>query len=103
MRPTAHPQVAVQVDLLGDVYLYREAGFPDLDGAHRYIAGRVTSDHSLHDVLREFVESGREVEPAPGDEYFLDGFDQSVTARLNQLDQDVADGWGRFRGLVRAS
>lgn len=103
MRPTAHPQVAVQVDLLGDVYLYREAGFPDLKGADRYIAGRVTADHSLHDVLREFVESGREVQPVPGDEYFLDGFDQSVTARLNQLDQDVADGWGRFRGLVRGA
>ncbi|WP_434739531.1 dTDP-4-amino-4,6-dideoxy-D-glucose ammonia-lyase [Micromonospora sp. SH-82] len=102
MRPTAHPQVAVQIDLLGDVYLYREAGFPGLAGATRYIAGRVTPDRSLHSVVHDFVTSGRSVDPQPGDEFFLDGFDQSVTARLNQLEQDVADGWDQHRGLIRA-
>lgn len=103
MRPTAHPQVAVQVDLLGDVYLYREAGFPGLEGATRYIAGRATSSRSLATVVHDFVDSGMYIEPQPGDEFFLDGFDQSVTARLNQLEQDVADGWEEYRGLVRAS
>ncbi|MER8062661.1 MULTISPECIES: dTDP-4-amino-4,6-dideoxy-D-glucose ammonia-lyase [unclassified Streptomyces] len=102
MRGPAHPQIAVQVDLLGDVYLYRESGFPGLAGADRYIAGRVTPTRSLHDVVREFVESNPHIEPRPGDEYFLDGFDQVVTARLNQLEQDVADGWGEHRGLLGA-
>ncbi|QBJ96224.1 dTDP-4-amino-4,6-dideoxy-D-glucose ammonia-lyase [Rhodococcus sp. ABRD24] len=101
MRPTAHPQVSVQIDLLGDVYLYREAGFPGLEGASRYIAGRVTPSTSLREVVENFVLEGRAVEPRPGDEYFLDGFDQSVTARLNQLEQDIADGWGMYRGFVR--
>ncbi|WP_079057812.1 dTDP-4-amino-4,6-dideoxy-D-glucose ammonia-lyase [Streptomyces cellostaticus] len=100
MRGAAHPQVAVQVDLLGDVYLYRESGFPELEGARRYIAGRVTPTRSLHDVVREFVERNPHIEPRPGDEYFLDGFDQVVTARLNQLEQDIADGWAAHRGLL---
>ncbi len=100
MRPTAHPQVSVQVDLLGDVYLYREAGFPELAGARRYLAGRVTRAQSLHDVVHDFIESGKRVEPHPGDHFFLDGFDQSVTARLNQLEQDIADGWENHRGLI---
>nr|AGS49622.1 hypothetical protein [uncultured bacterium esnapd12] len=101
MRPTAHPQVSVQIDLLGDVYLYREAGFPELAGARRYIAGRVTPSRSLREVVEDFVAQDRGIEPRPGDEYFLDGFDQSVTARLNQLEQDIADGWEQHRGFLR--
>ncbi|QUH00046.1 dTDP-4-amino-4,6-dideoxy-D-glucose ammonia-lyase [Saccharopolyspora erythraea] len=101
MRPTAHPQVAVQIDLLGDVYLYREAGFPELEGATRYIAGRVTPSTSLREVVENFVLENEGVQPRPGDEYFLDGFDQSVTARLNQLERDIADGWEDHRGFLR--
>ncbi|WP_107097249.1 dTDP-4-amino-4,6-dideoxy-D-glucose ammonia-lyase [Streptomyces sp. NBRC 110028] len=101
MRPTAHPQVAVQVDLLGDVYLYREAGFPGLQGAERYVAGRLTTGTGLEEVVRRFVTEGRQVAPRPGEEYFLDGFDQTVTARLNQLETDIADGWAEQRGFLR--
>nr|BAC57034.1 reductase [Micromonospora griseorubida] len=101
MRPSAHPQIAVQVDLRGDVYLYREAGFPDLAGADRYIAGRIGPDTSLAEVVRNFVASGRRIAAQPGDEYFMDGFDQAVTARLNQLTTDRADGWGDARGFLR--
>jgi dTDP-4-amino-4,6-dideoxy-D-glucose ammonia-lyase len=103
MRPAAHPQVAVQVDLLGDVYLYREAGFPELAGATRYIAGRVTPDTSLREVVDRFIRDNKQVVARPGDEYFLDGFDQAVTARLNQLEQDIADGWEAHRGFLRAA
>jgi dTDP-4-amino-4,6-dideoxy-D-glucose ammonia-lyase len=101
MRPTVHPQVSVQVDLLGDVYLYREAGFPDLAGARRYIAGRVTASTSLREVVDNFVRENRRIIARPGDEYFMDGFDQTVTARLNQLERDVADGWRHHRGFLR--
>lgn len=101
MRPTAHPQVAVQIDLLGDVYLYREAGFPDLPGARRYIAGRVTPQTGVAEVVERFVSEHIEIEALDGDEYFLDGFDQVITARLNQLEADVANGWGELRGLLR--
>jgi dTDP-4-amino-4,6-dideoxy-D-glucose ammonia-lyase len=102
MRPSAHIQAGVQVDVLGDVYLYREAGFPGLEGADRYIAGRIRPGrHGLGDVIAEYVEQGRTIEPRPGDEYFLDGFDQVVTARLNQAEADLAAGWGERRGFLR--
>lgn len=101
MRPTAHLQAAAQVDIRGDVYLYREAGFPDLAGADRYVAGRVEEGFGLVDVVSDFVTSGRRVEPRPGDEYFMDGYDQVVTARLNQIESDLAAGWGADRGFLR--
>jgi dTDP-4-amino-4,6-dideoxy-D-glucose ammonia-lyase len=101
MRPSAHPQMSVQVDLLGDVYLYREAGFPDLAGAKRYIAGQVGPGTSLMEVVERFVNEDRRVEPHSGDEYFMDGFDQVITARLNQLEADVAAGWEDARGFLR--
>ncbi|MEU8775802.1 dTDP-4-amino-4,6-dideoxy-D-glucose ammonia-lyase [Streptomyces sp. NPDC048606] len=101
MRPTLHPQASVQVDLLGDVYPYRESGFPGLAGAPRYVLGRVGPDTSLAQVVETFVNGGARVEPAPGDQYFLDGFDQVVTARLNQTEADLAAGWGEARGFLR--
>lgn len=101
MRPRAHIQAGVQIDLLGDVYLYREAGFPGLPGARRYIAGRVGPQNSLARVVEEHVTSGRQIIPAPGDEFFMDGFDQVVTARLNQVEADMAAGWEATRGFLR--
>ncbi|MEV0155851.1 dTDP-4-amino-4,6-dideoxy-D-glucose ammonia-lyase [Micromonospora sp. NPDC050686] len=101
MRPTAHIQAGVQIDVLGDVYLYREAGFPGLPGAQRYIAGRVGPGRSLAQVVEEYVHSGAGVAAVPGDEYFMDGFDQVLTARLSQLEADIAAGWRDFRGFLR--
>ncbi|MEV6800360.1 dTDP-4-amino-4,6-dideoxy-D-glucose ammonia-lyase [Micromonospora rifamycinica] len=101
MRPTAHPQVSVQVDLLGDVYLYREAAFPGLPGADRYRIGTVSPGTTLAQVVERFVASGATVVAKPGDEYFLDGFDQAVTARLNQMETDLAEGWADRRGFLR--
>jgi dTDP-4-amino-4,6-dideoxy-D-glucose ammonia-lyase len=101
MRPSAHIQASVQVDLLGDVYLYRESGFPGLAGARRYIAGRVGPGRSLAQVVDEYVGGGGRIEPEPGDEYFMDGFDQVVTARLNQVEADIEAGWRSARGLLR--
>ncbi|MET0419893.1 MAG: dTDP-4-amino-4,6-dideoxy-D-glucose ammonia-lyase, partial [Actinoplanes sp.] len=101
MRPAAHIQAGVQIDVLGDVYLYREAGFPGLTGADRYIAGRVGPGRTLAQVVEDYVRNNTTVEPAEGDEFFMDGFDQVVTARLNQLEADVAAGWHDFRGFLR--
>lgn len=58
-------------------------------------------DTSLTEVVRDFVERGGQVAPHDGDEYFMDGFDQVVTARLNQLERDTADGWEDVRGFLR--
>jgi dTDP-4-amino-4,6-dideoxy-D-glucose ammonia-lyase len=88
MRPHGFPQISVVVDLLGDVYLYREAGFLDRQGARRSSLGRVTATRSLEDVVREFVESRRRIEPEHGDTAYFDIFDHVVTRLLNQADAD---------------
>jgi dTDP-4-amino-4,6-dideoxy-D-glucose ammonia-lyase len=101
MRPTGYPQVSVVVDLLGDVYLYREAGFLDRPGARRYVIGRVGPDRSLHEVVTEFLASGRTIDPQPGDTGYFDIFDHVVTHLLNQVDDDAAFGIPFAEGPIR--
>jgi dTDP-4-amino-4,6-dideoxy-D-glucose ammonia-lyase len=101
LRPGAHPQVAVQLDPLGNVFLYREAAFPGLPGADRYVIGRIGPGTGLGEVVEAFVTSGAGVPAEAGDELYLDGFDHVVTARLRQLEADLAAGWGAARGLLR--
>ena len=88
MRPKGFPQISVVVDLLGDVYLYREAGFLDRPGAHRYIIGRTSPSRGLEDVIQAFVEVESGIEPQSGDTKFFDIFDHVVTKLLNQADAD---------------
>jgi dTDP-4-amino-4,6-dideoxy-D-glucose ammonia-lyase len=89
----AYPQISVVIDLIGDVYLYREAAFIGRDGAQRYIVGRLGRDGSLEEILRQYIaDKDRTVVPRPGDELFLDAFDHAVTAYLLQLNDDIAFG-----------
>jgi dTDP-4-amino-4,6-dideoxy-D-glucose ammonia-lyase len=102
MRPSVYPQISVVVDLFGDVYLYHEAGFLDRPGADRYKMGTVTKTRSLETVVREFVESGREIEPLPTDPEMLDAFDHIVTVVLNQAELDEEIGIPFDQGPVLA-
>ncbi len=88
MLPKGYPQISIVVDLLGDVYLYREAGFLDRPGAERYIIGRVSDDNSLEDVIREFINSGAAIPAQPEDTNYYDAFDHLVTGLLNQMHND---------------
>jgi dTDP-4-amino-4,6-dideoxy-D-glucose ammonia-lyase len=101
MRPRGFPQVSVVVDLLGDVYLYREAGFLDRPGARRYVIGRVSATRSLEDVVQDFIASGQGIEPVPGDTSYFDIFDHVVTMVLNQADDDERFGVPFEDGPVR--
>lgn len=92
IRRIGYPQISVVVDLLGDVYLYREAGFLDRPGADRYIIGRIDESTPLEDVVRRFVESGRDIAPLPGDTGLFDIFDHVVTSLLNQAESDATFG-----------
>ena len=85
-----YPQISVVVDLLGDVYLYREAAFIGRAGADRYIIGRLTNEVGLAEVLERFNNSRDDFAvPQPGDEIFLDAFDHAVTAFLRQASDDL--------------
>jgi len=90
MSGRGYPQISVVVDLLGDVYLYREAAFIGRAGADRYIIGRLGRDGNFEGILRRYLAGGRDdVQPAPGDELFLDAFDHAVTAYLRQMSDDM--------------
>lgn len=101
IRHQAYPQVSVVVDLLGDVYLYREAGFLDRPGANRYIIGRISADRPFEKVLSDFIESGEGVTALADDTQYFDVFDHVVTQLLNQADADDAFGIPFEEGPVR--
>ena len=85
-----YPQISVVVDLLGDVYLYREAAFIGRVGADRYIIGRLTPELGLAELLQRYLaDRDRFVVPRAGDEIFLDAFDHAVTAFLRQASDDL--------------
>ncbi|HZQ68502.1 MAG TPA: radical SAM protein [Terriglobales bacterium] len=91
MCERGYPQISVVVDLLGDIYLYREAAFLGRKGADRYIIGRLGRDGSFEQILERYIAEGHQgVRPAPGDELFLDAFDHAVTAYLRQVSDDMA-------------
>lgn len=93
MLGRGYPQISVVVDLLGDVYLYREAAFIGRAGAERYIIGRMNKDVGLSEILERFNDN-RDIfaVPQPGDEIFLDAFDHAVTAFLCQASDDLSYG-----------
>ena len=88
MLPRAYPQVSVAIDLLGDVYLYRDAAFPNRPGADRYRIGTITKTRSLETIVREFIASGREIAPLPNDTWLMDAFDHVVTNLIWQAQAD---------------
>ena len=100
MLPRAYPQVSVAIDILGDVYLYHEAGFLDRPGSERYIIGKVTKTHSLEQVVRDFLNSGREIPAMPGDPTLMDAFDHVVTRVISQSAADERVGIGFNDGPV---
>jgi dTDP-4-amino-4,6-dideoxy-D-glucose ammonia-lyase len=101
MLPTAYPQVSVALDLLGDVYLYRDAAFPQRPGADRYIIGRITPTRSLEMVIRDFLENRQRILPKVNDTWLMDAFDHVVTNLIWQAAADERTGVPFRMGPVR--
>tara|TARA_Y100001938_G_scaffold127542_1_gene180504 strand:- start:643 stop:2184 length:1542 start_codon:yes stop_codon:yes gene_type:complete len=89
MRKSGYPQMSVAVDSLGDVFLYREAGFLDRPGNDKFKAGRITSGKSIEDVIREYVENKIEVDRDDVDCRFMDSYDHLMTLLVNQTESDM--------------
>ena len=87
MVPHSFPQVAVAVDVKGDVYVYHESGFLDRPGAERYIIGNVNGS-SVEQVVRGFIQSEKTIRPMPPDVGYLDAFDHVVSRLINQAQDD---------------
>ena len=60
MRKYAHTQMSVCIDMLGDVYLYREAGFLNREGNKKFIIGRTSKKNTLKNVLEKFLYDSEE-------------------------------------------
>ncbi|MGE0384282.1 MAG: Gfo/Idh/MocA family oxidoreductase [Gammaproteobacteria bacterium] len=102
MYPRAYPQLSVAVDILGDVYLYRDAAFLNRPGADRYIIGRATRTRTLESIIRDYLSSGRTIAPAPDDPALMDAFDHVVTKTVVQCEADAAAGIGFDLGPIEA-
>jgi len=100
MVSASFPQVAVAVDVKGDVYVYHESGFLDRPGADRYIIGNV-SNSSVESVVDAFVKSKKTIRPMPQDVGYLDAFDHVVSRLINQARDDKKFGISWNQGPVK--
>lgn len=92
MRPGGYPQIGVVVDAVGDVFLYREAGFLRREGNQKFKIGRISELHKLEDVVNESIARNEHPLPAPEDTRFMDAFDHTAMALVNQAVADKASG-----------
>ena len=102
LRQKMFPQIAVMVDPKGDVYGYHEATFLDREGSERYSIGVVNKEHSMKDVVKEFIENSDGItDPLPHDVDFLDAFDYVITVFLNQVEDDIKFGIPWSKGPIK--
>ena len=88
MRKYGHTQLSVCVDLYGDVFLYREAGFLNRNGNEKFIIGRVNEDNSFKQVIENFLNNTTGIKNEKNDIRFMDPFDHVMTSLINQAEDD---------------
>ena len=88
MRKFGHTQLSVCIDLFGDVFLYREAGFLNRKGNEKFIIGRVNNNNSLKEVIENFLYNTNGIIHEENDVRFMDPFDHVLTALINQAEED---------------
>ena len=88
MRKSGFPQLSVAIDSVGDVFLYREAGFKDRPGNDKFIAGRISDKNKLDDVLKTFIGSEHQADLQVDDSRFMDSYDHLITMLVNQAEDD---------------
>ncbi len=86
------PHSSVVVDLYGDVYMFREAGFLDRPGAKRYIIGNLFRDGSMENIINKFNDDKFKVDIKDGDQDYLDAWDHVVVKMANQYKSDLQFG-----------
>ena len=83
-----YPQLSLAIDLYGDVFLYREAGFLERYGNKKFIIGRLDSTNTLEEVIKEFLDSGNSIKYDNKDTKFMDSFDHVLASIVNQARKD---------------
>jgi dTDP-4-amino-4,6-dideoxy-D-glucose ammonia-lyase len=86
------PQARVVVDLLGDVYLFGEAGFLERPGAKKYIIGNLIRQGSMKNVITNFINSSNNIDILESDRDFLDAWDHIAVKFANQQKDNLEFG-----------
>ena len=89
MRKFGHTQMSVCIDLLGDVFLYREAGFLNRSGNKKFIIGRINNNNSLKSIIENFLINTKGLRAERNDIRFMDPFDHVLTSLINQAEDDI--------------
>ena len=95
-----YPQLSVAIDLFGDVFLYREAGFLNREGNNNYIIGRLNKDNSLKSIITNHLKNYKE-NYIKDSNRFLDSFDHLITKLVTQASKDKDFGIPFEKGPVR--
>ncbi len=89
IRSFGFSQLSVAVDLHGDIFLFREAGFLNRQGNKKVIIGRLNDDkNSLEKNIKNFLEKNEPIMFDKSDSRFLDSFDHVLNALVNQAEGD---------------
>jgi len=88
MRNFGFTQMSVAIDLYGDVFIFREAGFLNRSGNEKFIIGRISKDKDLQEVIKDFLKKNKPINYDFQDERFMDSFDHVLTSLVNQAEHD---------------
>ena len=88
MRKFGFTQISVAIDLYGDVFLFREAGFLNREGNKKMIIGRISKNKSLEEIIKNFLEKNKPLVFENDDSRFMDSFDHVLTSLVNQAEKD---------------
>jgi dTDP-4-amino-4,6-dideoxy-D-glucose ammonia-lyase len=88
MRNFGFTQMSVAIDLYGDVFIFREAGFLNRPGNKKFIIGRIDQNKNLDEVIKDFLNKNEPIKYDFQDERFMDSFDHVLTSLVNQAEND---------------
>jgi len=83
-----YPQLSLAIDLYGDVFLFREAGFLERFGNKKFIIGRLNQENSLEEIIKNFLNYSSPIKYEKSDTKFMDSFDHVLGSIINQAKED---------------
>ena len=89
LRKFGFTQMSVAIDLHGDVFLYREAGFLDRPGNDKAIIGRIQKNQPLEKIIKEFLYKNKPINFGNDDTRLLDSFDHVLNSLVNQSEENL--------------
>lgn len=95
-----YPQLSVAIDLFGDVFLYREAGFLDREGNQDFIIGRIEKENNLEKIIKNHLKKN-DNNIISNSTRFLDSFDHLLTKLVSQAKNDKNIGIPFSKGPIK--